>query len=114
MTIWVILEWPFILGPFLNISQCESFLKNYISFLVYREPFDRNLKVSFCDKIWKQNSNTIFKRFWPRCVSACLLTESDVQYQELYYFRLVFPFVFFKISQLDTVRVTLRNEIFEI
>ena len=37
MTIWVILEWPFFLGPFLNISQCESFLKNDIRFLVYRE-----------------------------------------------------------------------------
>ena len=47
MTIWVILEWPFNLGPFLNISQCESFLKNDNRFLVYREPFDRNLKVLY-------------------------------------------------------------------
>ena len=73
----VILNWPFWsnLWPFLKMSASKAYI------------FSKEIH------IWKQNSNATFKRLEPPCVSACLLKQSDVQYQELYYFRL-FPFVF--------------------
>ena len=97
MTIWVILEWPFNLGPFLNISQCKRFLKNDIRFLVYWEPFDRNLKVS--NVILWQNLKVKFKYDFQKVLA--LLCKRVPPYREWCAVSrtLLFPLISFCIFQ---------------